>query len=173
MLATVAGLTLTLLGSAPPRGPRRAPDDATIIARFQEMVSVDNACAQLAVEKAHSKEVRDFAALLLREHGMAMQMARDAALQASVKIKPREDNQLRAEHDNLVKSLRDRPDNAFDILFMRHEVDYHKALAALIANDLIPAAQNPDLSGMLSQVAPAFAAHGKMADDIFQRLSKK
>lgn len=173
MLATVAGLSLTLLGSAPPRRSRVTPDDAAIIARFQEMVSVDNACAQLAVEKGHSKEVRDFGALLLREHAMAMQMARDAALQASVKVKPREDNQLRAEHDNVVKSLHERPDNAFDILFVRHEVEYHKALVALITKDLLPAAQSADLGGMLSQVAPAFEAHGKMADDLFQRLTKK
>src|SRR5512140_262550 len=122
LLAGVAGLSLTLLGSAPPPSGHSAPDDASILARFQELVAVDLDCAQLAAERGHSKEVRDFGAILVREHGMARQMTRDIAAQINVTLKPSTDSPQRAEHEKIQRSLRDRPDVAFDVLFVRHEV---------------------------------------------------
>lgn len=173
LLAAVAGLSLTLLGSAPPASVRMTPDEASMLARFDDMLGVDVACAQLAVERGHSKDVRDFAGVLVREHAMAHQMIRDVAAQIKVTLKSYEDGSLHAEHDKTLKGLRERPDAAFDILFARHEVDYHKQVVDFINKQLIPAAKSPDLVAFLEQVGPAFDAHAKMADELWLRVAPK
>lgn len=171
LLATVAGLMFASLGSAPRWPTPLMRDDAAILVDFEEMVSADISCAQLAAEKGHSKDVRDFAAILVREHGTARQMARDAASQIGVKPKWSTDGSRRAEHDKIVRSLRDRPDAAFDILFLRHEAEYHKELLDLIKKQWIPTAKNEDLGGFLGQVTPSFEAHSRMADELWKRIA--
>jgi len=173
LVALLAGLSLSVLGSAPPRRLSAVPDDAAILARFEELVSVDVACAQLAAERGHSKDVRTFAGILVREHGAARQMARDLAAQMHITLKPGAESARRSEHEKVQAGLRDRPDAAFDVLFIRHEVDYHKEIAELINKQWIPAAKNEDLSAFLAQVAPAFEGHSKMADALWQQLAPK
>ncbi len=164
MLATGAGLFLSTLGSAPPYRPGATPDDAGILARFDDMVSADIACAQLAAERGHAKEVRDFAKTLVNEHGMAHQLARDVSVQINTTLRTSSDSPRGAEHAKVVKALRERPDVAFDVLFVRHEVEYHKELVGLINKEWIPAAKSADLSTLLTQAGPAFVAHLSMAE---------
>jgi predicted outer membrane protein len=171
LLAAVAGLSLTVMGSAPPRRTRVMIDDAAIVTRLEDLVSADIDCAQLAVERGHGKDVRDLAGVLVREHGMARQLVRDLASQLHITLKPSSDSPRRVEHAKVVSSLRDRPDAAFDILFVRHEIDYHKEIGDLITKEWLPAAKNEDLIALLSQVGPAFEAHSTMATAIWQRLA--
>ncbi len=171
LLAAVAGLSLSVMGSAPPRRTHTMIDDAAIVTRFEDLVSADLDCAQLAVERGHGKDVRDFAGVLVREHGMARQLVRDLASQLHITLKPSSDSPRRVAHEQVVKALRDRQDAAFDILFVRHEVEYHKEIADVITKEWMPAAKNEDLSALLSQVGPAFEAHGQMAAAIWQRLA--
>jgi putative membrane protein len=169
-LAAVAGLSLAVMGSAPAPRPGIRADDAAILARFDDMVGADVACAQLASERGHSREVRDFAKSLVSEHGLARQLARDVATVMSITLKPMSDSPRRAEHERVLRALRERPDAAFDVLFLRHEVDYHKELVDLINKEWLAAAKNAELSALLMQVAPAFEGHAKMADELWQRL---
>jgi putative membrane protein len=170
LLVAVANLSATAPTAATPPGVHAAPDDAAIITRFEEMVSADLPCAQLAMERGHSKEVRDFARQLVSEHGLARQLARDVAMQLNVTLKSGSDGARRAEHARVVKSLQERPDIAFDVLFLRHEVDYHKELTDLINTEWTPAAKSADLSALLSQAGPALEAHGTMAADLWQKV---
>jgi putative membrane protein len=146
------------------------PDDAAILARFDDLVGADVPCAQLAAERGHSKEVRDFGKTLVSEHGLARQLARDVATLMNITLRPTSDSPRRAEHAKVLKALQERPDVAFDVLFLRHEVDYHKELVDLINREWIPAAKHADLSALLSQTGPAFEGHGKTADELRQRV---
>ncbi len=169
-LAAGLALSLSLLGSAPPRPAGAVPDDAAILNRFDDLVAADLACAQLAAERGHSAEVKAFARTLVSEHGMARQLARDVSAMMSVTLRPLSDSPRRAEHERIIKALRERADAAFDVLFMRHEVDYHKELVDLINKDWLPAAKNADLSALLVQVGPAFDGHRTMAEALLQKL---
>ncbi|MFA6165015.1 MAG: DUF4142 domain-containing protein [Gemmatimonadaceae bacterium] len=169
-LAAGVGLSLSVLGSAPPARPGVVPDDAAILNRFDDLVGADLACAQLAVERGHSAEVKAFARTLVSEHGMARQLARDVSAMTNIILKPSSDGARRAEHERTLKALRERPDIAFDVLFLRHEVEYHKELVDLINKEWAPAAKNADLSALLAQVGPAFEGHTKMAEALFQKL---
>jgi len=173
MISALSLASLALTGSASPHRTSTSVDDADIIARFEEMVSADVSCAQLAVERAHGTNVKNFASMLVREHGMARQMARDVAAQINVRFKPNADNPRAAEHEKVLKDLRQRDDIAFDVLFIRHEVEYHKALVNLINKEWMPAAQSPDLQAFFGQVGPAIEAHMKMADAIQQSLGPR
>ncbi|MHB0962033.1 MAG: DUF4142 domain-containing protein [Gemmatimonadaceae bacterium] len=169
-LAAGVALSLSVLGNAPPSRPAAVPDDAAILNRFDDLVGADLACAQLAVERGHSAEVKAFARTLVSEHGMARQLARDVSAMMSVTLKPSSDNPRRAEHERTLKALRERPDAAFDVLFVRHEVEYHKQLVDVINKEWIPAAKHPDLSALLVQVGPAFDGHRTMAEALLQKL---
>lgn len=169
-LAAVVGLSLSVVGSAPPWLPGAVPDDADILNRFDTLVGVDLACAQLAAEKGHSAEVKAFARTLVSEHGLARQLARDVAAMMNVTLKPSADGARRAEHERTLKALRERPDVAFDVLFARHEVEYHKDLVDLINKEWMPAAKHADLIALLVQVGPAFEGHRTMAEALWQKL---
>lgn len=169
-LAAVVGLSLSVLGSASPWHPWTVPDDAGILNRFDDLVAVDIACAQLAAERGHSSDVKAFGRTLVSEHGLARQLARDVAAMMNVTLKPSPDGARRAEHERTLKALRERPDVAFDVLFVRHEVEYHKELVDLINKEWIPAAKHADLSALLVQVGPAFDGHRAMAEALLQKL---
>lgn len=117
--------------------------------------------------------MKSFARALVSEHGLARQLARDVAAMMNVTLKPMSDNRRRAEHEKVLQGLRERPDAAFDVLFLRHEVEYHKELVDLINKEWLPAAKNADLSALLVQAGPAFEGHGKMANELWQKLVPK
>jgi putative membrane protein len=169
-LVAVAGLSLSVLGSAPLSRPAAVPDDAAILNRFDDLIGMDIACAQLAAERGHSAEVKAFARTLVSEHGVARQLARDVAAMMSVTLKPSSDGARRAEHEKTLKALRERPDAAFDVLFVRHEVEYHRDVVNLINKEWIPAAKDADLSALLVQVGPALDGHRTMAEALLQKL---
>ena len=169
-LVAGVGLSLSVLGSAPPQRVAAVPDDAAILNRFDDLVGVDLGCAQLAAERGHSAEVKAFARTLVSEHGLARQLARDVAAMMNVTLKPSSDGARRAEHERTIKALRERPDAAFDVLFVRHEVDYHKEVVDVISKEWIPAAKHPDLSALLVQVGPAFDGHRTMAEALLAKL---
>lgn len=169
-LAVIAGLSLSAMGSAPPWRASAVPDDAAILNRFSELVGVDIACAQLAAEKGHSADVKAFARTLVSEHGLAQQLARDVASMMNVTLRPSSDGARRAEHERTLKALRERPDVAFDVLFVRHEVEYHKEVVNFINEEWIPAAKHADLSALLVQVGPAFDGHRTMAEALLAKL---
>jgi putative membrane protein len=168
LIATVAGLSLRAPGSNSPARPGQR-DDAAILTRFDEMVAADLACAQLAAERGHSAEVRNFGKTLLSEHGLARQLARDVAAQLNVTLRFNSNNARAAEHAKVVKALRERPDIAFDVLFLRHETEYHQELVDLINKEWLPAAKSEDLSSLLSQVGPAFQAHATTARQLWEQ----
>src|SRR5215212_8415279 len=69
---SAAGSTATAAAPAKP-----ALDDPTIVAIFDVTNSVDIETGQLAVERGSTREVRDFGAMLARDHKMVQQQGRD------------------------------------------------------------------------------------------------
>ncbi|MBM3906485.1 MAG: DUF4142 domain-containing protein [Gemmatimonadetes bacterium] len=168
LFTAIAGLSLLATGDAPPAAAAQR-DDAAILRSFEEAVSAGIACAQLATERAPSADARNFAKNLVAEHGLARQLARDVAVQLNITLRPNASNARANEHEKVQKALRERPDNAFDILFLRHEVEYHQELVTLIEKEWLPAAKSEDLSSLLSQVKPAFEAHVATARRLWEQ----
>jgi putative membrane protein len=138
-------------------------DDPTIVAIFGAANTYDMETGSLAVNKGHSKAVRDFGAMLVRDHRNVRQQGRDLAKSLKVTPTPPRDLPLAKAHVAAMRNLRGLHGSAFDRAFLKHEVDFHNAVIDAVTNTLLPATQNAQVKDLETKVAPAFVAHRDMA----------
>jgi putative membrane protein len=145
-------------------------DDPTIVAIVDAANTYDMETGSLAVRKGHSKAVRDFGAMLVRDHRNVR--VQDRALAKSLKVTPTppRDFALARAHVAAMKSLRAAKGKAFDRAFLQHEVDFHNAVIDAVTNTLLPAIQNAQLKDLVTKVAPAFVAHRDRAQSLLNGL---
>jgi putative membrane protein len=139
--------------------PKAALDDPTIVAIFDAANSWDIETATLAEKKGTTKEIRDFAAMLVHDHTMVRQQGRDLAKKLGVQPTPPKDFAMAKDHAEALKTLRDAKGKEFDRAFLQNEVNFHKAVIDAVTGTLLPAIQNQELKGLVTRVAPAFQAH--------------
>ncbi len=148
-------------------------DDATIVAIFDAANTVDIETGQLAAERASSKEVRDFGAMLARDHKMVRQQGRDLAEQLGVTPTPPANDASARAHAAAMSTLRSMQGAAFDRAFLAHEVKFHQDVIDAIQTTLLPSIQNAKVKALVVKVAPAFEAHMIAAQDLEKRLATK
>lgn len=146
-------------------------DDATIVAIFDAANTVDIETGRLAAERGHSQEVRDFGAMLVRDHQAVRQMGRDLAAKLGVTPTPPADDASAAAHAKAMAELRSKRGADFDHAFLRHEVAFHKSVIDAVTTTLLPAIQNAELKALVEKVAPAFQAHMLAADNLDKQLA--
>ena len=134
-------------------------DDPTIIAIFDAANTWDVQTGALAVKKGTTKEVRDFGAMLERDHTAVRQQGRDLAKKLGVHPTPPKDFALAKDHADAMKSLHSKSGKAFDRAFLEHEVAFHKAVIDALTTTLLPALKNEEARALVTKVAPAFQAH--------------
>ena len=141
-------------------------DDPTIVAIFDAANTYDMETGSLAVSKGHSKAVRDFGAMLVRDHRNVRQQGRDLAKSLKVTPTPPRDFALANAHVEAMRSLRSLKGRAFDRAFLKHEVDFHNAVLDAVTHTLLPATQNAQLKDLETKVVPAFVAHRDRAQSL-------
>jgi putative membrane protein len=146
-------------------------DDPTIVAIFDAANTWDIETGQIAVKKGSNKEVRDFGAMLARDHKMVRQQGRDLAKKLQVTPTPPKDFAMAKDHAAAVKKLNSLSGKDFDKAFLQHEVDYHKAVIDAVTTTLLPALQNPEVKDLVTKVAPAFTAHMQAAQSLLNKQS--
>ncbi len=144
-------------------------DDPTIVAIFDAANTYDMETGSLAVRKGHSKVVRDFGAMLVRDHRNVRQQGRDLAKSLKVTPTPPRDFPLAKAHLAAMRSLRGLKGRAFDRAFLKHEVDFHNAVIDAVTHTLLPATQNAQLKDLETKVAPAFVAHRDRAQSLLDQ----
>jgi putative membrane protein len=149
------------------------PDDATIVAIFDAANSADIETGKLAVERGASKEVRDFGAMLARDHEAVRQMGRDLAKKLKVTPTPPKEDQGAKNHAAAMKRLRGLQGAAFDRAFLQHEVAFHKAVIDAVTTTLLPAIDNAELKALVEKVAPAFQAHMVAAQELEKKIATR
>lgn len=175
-IAPAFAVTSGLLAQSAPAAAQQASskasalDDATIVAIFDEANTADIETGTLAMKKGSSKEVRDFGAMLARDHKQVRQSGRDLAKQLSVTpTAPVPDAGMRA-HQAAMASLKKLSGAEFDHAFLQHEVAFHKSVIDAVSSTLLPAIQNADLKALVVKVAPAFQAHMMAAAELDNKL---
>lgn len=151
----------------------KALDDATIVAIFDAANTADIETGELAMKRGVSKEVRDFGAMLARDHKNVRQQGRDLAKKLGVTPTPPKNDASAKAHAAAMAALRATPSSKFDHAFLQHEVAFHKAVIDAINSTLMPAIKNAEVKDLVKKVAPAFQAHMIAAEAMDQRLSKK
>lgn len=168
---TMAGLAVALGLPVAAARSQAAPklDDPTIVAIFDAANTYDMETGSLAVSKGHSKAVRDFGAMLVRDHRNVRQQGRDLAKSLKVTPTPPRDFPLAKAHAAAMRSLRGLKGRAFDRAFLKHEVDFHNAVIDDVTHTLLPAIQNAQVKDLVTKVAPAFAAHRDRAQSLLDQ----
>jgi putative membrane protein len=146
-------------------------DDATIVAIFDAANTADIETGRLAAERGQSKEVRDFGAMLARDHVFVRQQGRDLANKLGVTPTPPSDSAAAKAHAKAMARLRSIPASDFDHAFLQHEAAFHKAVIEAVTTTLLPAIENAELNDLVVKVAPAFEAHMIAAETLDKRLS--
>lgn len=166
---TFIALSLCVAGLA----GAQSVNDAQIAAIVVTANQVDIDAGQLAKSMAGSKEVRDFAQLMVADHTGVNKLATDLA--QKLRLKP-EDNPtaqgLRQGGEKNVARLKTLQGAAFDRAYVDNEVGYHQAVIAALDKTLIPNAHNPELKDLMVKVRPNFVAHLQHAQSLQAGLSK-
>jgi putative membrane protein len=171
MLSIAALALITTLGSAPAAAPdTTALNDPTIVAIFDAANTADIETGTLAAQKGSSEAVRQFGAMLARDHKSVRQQGRDLAKKLGVTPTPPADNSAAQAHAEAMKSLRGKKGEDFDRAFLDHEIKFHEDVINAVKGTLLPAIQNAELRQFVLKVAPAFQAHRDMAANLRQKL---
>jgi putative membrane protein len=153
--------------------PVPALDDATIVAIFDNANTVDIETGKLAAERGSSNEVRQFGAMLARDHEMVRQQGRDLAKKLGVTPTPPAGDQSAREQAAVIHRLSSLRGGEFDRAFLQREVQFHKDVIAAIETTLLPAIKNEELRALVVKVTPAFQAHLAMAENLLTRVATK
>jgi putative membrane protein len=145
-------------------------DDPTIVAIFDAANSADIETGRLAAERGHDPKVRDFGAMLARDHEAVRQQGRDLAGRLGVTPTPPADDASAKAHAAAMKDLRGKRGAAFDRAFLRHEATFHQNVIQAIQGTLLPAIQNQELKSLVLKIAPAFRAHLLAAEQLAREL---
>ena len=168
-IAVMAAAFGSPAAAANSQAPAPGLDDPTIVAIFDAANTYDVETGSLAVTKGRTQEVRDFGAMLVRDHGAVRQQGRDLAKALNVTPTPPSDFPLTKAHADAMRSLRGLEGRAFDRAFLKHEVDFHTAVIDAITHTLLPATQNAQVKDLETKVAPAFVAHRDRAQSLLDQ----
>jgi putative membrane protein len=146
-----------------------ALDDPTIVAIFDAANTSDIETGELGAKKGSTKEIRDFGAMLARDHKNVRQQGRDLAKKLGVTPTPPKDDDSMKSHAAVMKQLNSLSGPAFDKAFLQNEVGYHDAVIAAVTKTLLPAIQNAELKDLVTKVAPAFVAHRDAAKNLLDK----
>jgi putative membrane protein len=145
-------------------------DDPTIVAIFDAANTYDIETSSIAVSKGHTKTIRDFAAMLVRDHRNVRTQGRNLAASLKVTPTPPRDFALAKAHTAAMAALRKAHGKAFDRVYLQQEVDFHNAVIDAVTTTLLPAIQNVQLKELVTKVAPAFVAHRDRAQALLNEL---
>jgi putative membrane protein len=148
-------------------------NDPTIVAIFDAANTWDIETGNLAVERARSKEVREFGAMLARDHKAVRQQGRDLATKLGVTPTAPKDFAMADDHANAIQKLSGLRGAAFDRAFLAHEAAFHKAVLEAVTTTLLPALQNAEVRDLVTKVAPAFTAHMMKAQSLLDAYPKE
>ena len=157
--------------AAPTPAPAPAPTDPQIAHIAVTANSIDSANGAMAKPKASAKEVKDFAQMMITDHGTVNKQA--VALAKKLNVTP-EDNEtsrgLQSGAEQARSAMQGKSGADFDRAYIDNEVTYHQAVLDALDKTLIPNAQNAELKALLQQVRPNVAAHLERAKGIQSKL---
>ncbi len=134
-------------------------------------VDIDN--AKVAVERAQSKSVREFARDMIKDHTAINNQA--LALVKKLGVTPEDSD----ASQTLAKQGVEKRDElsklsgaAFDRAYADNEVAYHKSVDNTLAKQLIPDASNPQLKSFLKTGLRIFRGHEHHAEHMLKQVER-
>jgi putative membrane protein len=176
MLLLYAATVLVLMGCstytpmASSYGPGATSDsDIAAIMTAANQGEIDQ--ANVAVTKATSADVRNFAQMMVTDHTNALNAAN--SLFSSRNITPSDNNlssTLKSGSQQTVSALNTYSGSSFDRTYMQAQVDAHQWLLTTLDNNLIPSAQSRAVHDLLTSQRGTVASHLDRARQILNGL---
>jgi putative membrane protein len=163
---------VALAAAAAPLQSQSSPslDDAAIVGIFDLANTADIETGRLALERAQSKAVRDFARMLVDAHVAVRQQARDLARKLAVTPSTAAAADMAKQHAEALARLSALRGAEFDRAFLTHEQAFHAAVLSAVRGTLVPAIANAELKEFVVGIAPAFEAHRLGAENLLKKL---
>lgn len=168
----LAGAMAAAAAQYPERSKEQEPklSDATIVAIFDYANTRDIETAELALERAESERVKEFARTLIRDHTQVRKQGRELAEKLGVTPTPPQEDEAKQQHARAMETLRAASGAAFDRAWLEYEIDYHSSVIQALNENLLAAIENQELKAFVESVAPAFQAHLRAARDLKTRV---
>ncbi len=147
-----------------------ALDDPTIVAIFDATNTAEVETGKLAAERGQDPKVREFGAMLERDHKAVRQQGRDLATKLGVTPTPPADDAGAKAHAKVMKELRALRGAEFDRAFLRHEATFHRDVIQAVQSTLLPATRNEEVKALVLKVIPAFRGHMLAAQQLEREL---
>jgi putative membrane protein len=165
--STAMGDTSAMSAGAPAAGTW---SDANIFALLDEANAADSTASAIAVTKATSSEVREFARRMTRDHHQLR--AQGAALAKKLNITPAAPSDdpvpgMAQDETNTLNSTAKGKD--FDKAYIDAEVNAHKAVLDLATKGAAQT-QNSELKNLIQKAAPVIQGHLTKAEAIQKSL---
>ena len=162
---------VSLLGSVALAQGTAKPTDPQIAHIAYTAGVIDIAAAKQAMTKASNKDVKAFAADMLRDHEAVNKQALD--LVKKLKVTP-EDNDtsktLSKQAADKLAEMEKLKGAEFDKAYAANEVAYHKAVNGALETLLIPNASNAELKSLLQTGLKIFQGHQQHAEHVAAAL---
>jgi putative membrane protein len=132
---------------------------------------IDIAAAKQAMTKASSKEIKAFAADMVRDHEAVNKQALD--LVKKLKVTPEDNDTSRSLSKQAADKLAELgklKGAEFDKAYAANEVAYHKAVNGALETLLIPNASNAELKSLLQTGLKIFQGHQQHAEHVAAKL---
>ena len=132
---------------------------------------IDVTAAKQALEKSNNKDVKAFAADMVRDHDAVNEKA--LALVKKLKVTPEDNDTSRTLSKNAAAKLEELAKltgPAFDKAYVDNEVAFHKAVDNALETQLIPSASNAELKSLLQTGLKIFQGHEQHAEHVAAEL---
>lgn len=143
-----------------PLHAQQGPSDPQIAHIVVTANQVDIDAGKLAEKQSKSKEVRDFAKEMIKDHSSVNKSA--TALVKKLHVKPEANDtsaSLKKGGDENIAKLKKLKGKDFDKAYVDNEVTYHQTVIDAVDKTLVPSAKNEELKALLVKVRPTFVEH--------------
>lgn len=158
---------------APAAAVAQAPQisDAQIAHIAYTAGEIDVAAARQALRKARSKEVREFARTMVRDHEAVNRQALALARKLGLTPAPNPTSAaLSAAAADKLRQMARLQGAAYERSYVENEAAYHGAVNGALESTLIPNAKNAQLKSLLETGLSLFRAHQQHAEQLARKL---
>lgn len=157
--------------SQPSDSDERALSDAQIAGIMEAANTAEVQQGSIAQQNAQRQEVRDFATMMVKEHGKALEDGQRLSTKAGFGSASSDiTSELRADNQGIISELNESDASDFDEEYIEHQIEVHQKVLKLLDDELIPNAVNPELRSSLLATRPVVAAHLERARSIKRML---
>lgn len=169
MIALAAGGALMAAGA--PVATGNGPSDPEIAHIAYTAGALDVEAGKLALRKAHSKTVREFAHMMVRDHEAVNQQALKLVKELGVTPQANATSAALTKQAHVKASkLATLNGRAFDRAYIRNEVAFHNSVNGALKDTLIPSADNAKLKALLEAGLTLFSEHQAHAEQLAKRI---